>query len=117
MATVCDTYLLKTPPSSEAFRHSGGDSRRCTSPTVTLYLDVELSSDRRPGTEQNTSVGDVRPVMTISLLSLFRGLIPAGARGQDCGRRTSSALTIGNAFADHAAVVPAEQVVRVLVHL
>lgn len=74
------THRLKTPPSSEAFRHSGGDSRRCTSPTVTLYLDVELRSDRRPGTEQNTSVGEASPVMTISLLSLFRGLIPVVVR-------------------------------------
>lgn len=38
-------------------RHSGGERRLCTSPTVTLYLEVELSSDRRPGTEQKTSAG------------------------------------------------------------
>ena len=49
--------LRKTPPSSDALRHSGGDRRLWTSATVTLYLDVELSRDRRPGTEQNTSVG------------------------------------------------------------
>ena len=51
------TDRRKTPPSSEALRHSGGDKRRCTSATVTLYLDVELSSDSRPGTVQNTSEG------------------------------------------------------------
>lgn len=49
--------LRKTPPRSDALRHSGGDRRLWTSATVTLYLDVELSRDRRPGTEQNTSVG------------------------------------------------------------
>lgn len=49
--------LRKTPPSSDAFRHSGGESRLWTSATVTLYLEVELNSERRPGTEQNTSVG------------------------------------------------------------
>lgn len=49
--------LRKTPPSSDALRHSGGDRRLWTSATVTLYLEVELSRERRPGTEQNTSVG------------------------------------------------------------
>ena len=53
----CKTDLRKTPPSSDALMHSGGDSRRWISATVTLYLDVELSSDRRPGTVQNRSVG------------------------------------------------------------
>ena len=52
-------YLLKTPPSNEAFRHSGGESLLCTSATVTLYLDVELSNDKRPGTLQNTSEGTI----------------------------------------------------------
>lgn len=52
-------YLLSTPPNREAFKHSGGDSLRWTSPTVTLYFDVELSNDRRPGTLQNTSEGVV----------------------------------------------------------
>lgn len=51
------SYLRRTPPSREALRHSGGESRLCTSATVTLYLDVELSSDSLPGTEQNTSLG------------------------------------------------------------
>lgn len=50
-------YLRRTPPSSEALRHSGGARRLCTSPTVTLYLEVELRRDRRPGTEQKTSAG------------------------------------------------------------
>lgn len=54
---ISNIYLLKTPPSNDALRHSGGDNRRCTSATVTLYFDVELRSERRPGTEQNTSVG------------------------------------------------------------
>lgn len=49
-------YLLSTPPSKDALRHSGGESLLWTSPMVTLYLDVELSNDNRPGTEQNTSV-------------------------------------------------------------
>lgn len=58
MDSYCaDTDLRRTPPSKEALRHSGGDRRRCTSATVTLYLEVELRSERRPGTEQNTSVG------------------------------------------------------------
>lgn len=72
------THRLRTPPRSDALRHSGGDNRRCTSPTVTLYLDVELSRDRRPGTLQNTSEGADAPERTMSLLfSLFRGFIPA----------------------------------------
>ena len=45
-------------------RHSGDDRRRWTSATVTLYLDVELSSDRRPGTEQNRSPG-ARPAPSV----------------------------------------------------
>lgn len=49
--------LRSMPPSREALRHSGGDSLLFTSAMVTLYLEVELSSDRRPGTEQNRSVG------------------------------------------------------------
>ena len=51
------SHLLRTPPSSDALRHSGGASLLCTSATVTLYLDVELSSERRPGTEQKMSAG------------------------------------------------------------
>lgn len=53
------SYLLRTPPNNEAFKHSGGDNLRWTSPTVTLYFDVELSNERRPGTLQNTSEGVV----------------------------------------------------------
>jgi hypothetical protein len=75
------THRLRTPPRSDALRHSGGDRRRCTSPTVTLYLDVELRRDRRPGTLQNTSEGADAPESTMSLLfSLFRGLIPASKK-------------------------------------
>ncbi len=66
------THLLSTPPSSDALRHSGGERRRCTSATVTLYLDVELSSDRRPGTEQKTSDGADTPEITMSFWSGFR---------------------------------------------
>lgn len=50
-------YLRSTPPSKEALRHSGGESRLCTSATVTLYFDVELRRESLPGTEQNTSLG------------------------------------------------------------
>lgn len=50
-------YLLRMPPSSDALRHSGGERRLFTSAIVTLYLDVELSKDSLPGTEQNRSVG------------------------------------------------------------
>lgn len=63
------THLLSTPPSSEAFRHSGGERRLCTSATVTLYFDVELSRDRRPGTEQNTSLGFTTPPKSPSLFT------------------------------------------------
>lgn len=45
------------PPRSEALRHSGGERRLFTSAMVTLYLEVELRRDNRPGTEQNKSVG------------------------------------------------------------
>ena len=75
---IIENYLRRTPPRSEAFRHSGGDRRLWTSPTVTLksnsidtssrywfiiprhtlYLEVEDSRDNLPGTEQKTSVGD-----------------------------------------------------------
>lgn len=74
-------YLRRTPPRSEALRHSGGESRLWTSATVTLYLDVELSRLRRPGTEQNTSVGDCRPPgITMSRTPSFRKP-PAGHKG------------------------------------
>ena len=52
-----NSYLRRTPPRSEALRHSGGDSLLWTSATVTLYFDVELSSESLPGTEQKTSLG------------------------------------------------------------
>ena len=61
------THRRSTPPSSDALRHSGGERRRCTSATVTLYLDVELRRESRPGTEQKTSVGEAMPEMTMSL--------------------------------------------------
>lgn len=54
-------YLRSTPPKSDAFKHSGGERRLCTSATVTLYFDVLDSRDKRPGTEQNTSLGDPMP--------------------------------------------------------
>lgn len=62
------SYLLSTPPNREALRHSGGERRLCTSATVTLYFDVELRRDRRPGTEQNTSLGFTTPPKRPSLL-------------------------------------------------
>ena len=74
-ASIKATYLLKTPPRRDAFKHSGGESLRWTSATVTLYFDVELSKDSLPGTEQKMSTGEVankRP----SLLLMSRGLIP-----------------------------------------
>ena len=70
------THLRNTPPRRDAFKHSGGDSLLCTSATVTLYFDVELSKDNLPGTEQKMSTGVVankRP----SLLLGSRALIPA----------------------------------------
>lgn len=70
MARIIISYLRKTPPRRLAFKHSGGDSRLCTSATVTLYLLVLLSNDNRPGTEQNTSEGCAFPVsIAFSLLS------------------------------------------------
>ena len=76
------SYLRSTPPRSEALRHSGGERRLWTSATVTLYLDVLLSNDRRPGTEQKTSAGEVTPDTTKSLLLSFLGRMPAIRR---CG--------------------------------
>lgn len=55
------THLRSTPPRREAFKHSGGDSRRCTSAMVTLYFDVLDRRLRRPGTAQNTSLGEPEP--------------------------------------------------------
>lgn len=71
------SYLRRTPPRREALRHSGGESRRCTSPTVTLYLDVELSKDSRPGTEQKTSLGLLMPPTRLSLDSERVERLPA----------------------------------------
>lgn len=75
-------HLRKTPPSSDAFRHSGGNRRLCTSATVTLYLEVELSKERRPGTEQKTSVGlDTIPNSD----SFWKGRPTAFPLGSDTG--------------------------------
>lgn len=63
-----EPHLRSTPPRSDALRHSGGERRRCTSATVTLYFEVELRSDRRPGTEQKTSLGFTTPPKRLSLL-------------------------------------------------
>ena len=90
-------HLLSTPPSSEALRHSGGERRRCTSATVTLYFEVELRSERRPGTEQKTSLGFTTPPKRLSLLmgmaetalllDLDRDTGPAETHGEAaCGR-------------------------------
>ena len=87
---VSYVYLLSTPPSSEALRHSGGDSLLWTSPTVTLYLEVELRRERRPGTEQNTSLmltvtPPIRPSFpSISEPTFLGGM---GTAGQKAGYR------------------------------
>jgi hypothetical protein len=65
------SYLRRTPPRREALRHSGGERRRCTSPTVTLYLDVDDRRDKRPGTEQNTSVGETGPDSNTSFVLFY----------------------------------------------
>ena len=52
-------YLLKTPPSNEALRHSGGDNLRWTSAIVTLYFDVDDKRDNLPGVEQKISIGNL----------------------------------------------------------
>lgn len=92
--TVAVTHLLSTPPSREALRHSGGDRRLCTSATVTLYFDVELRRDRRPGTEQNTSLGFTTPPKRPSLFTGMEMLLfldkdtgPEGERGRGEERR------------------------------
>ena len=71
-----NAYLLRTPPNNDALRHSGGESLRWTSAIVTLYFDVELRSDKRPGTEQKTSFGEVT-FDTISFPFSVFCLIPA----------------------------------------
>lgn len=58
MTVIKNTCRLRTPPKSDAFRHSGGDNLRCTSAIVTLYFDVLDNKLKRPGTEQNTSLGE-----------------------------------------------------------
>lgn len=81
------SYLLNTPPNKEALRHSGGDNLLCTSPTVTLYLEVELSSDRRPGTEQNTSfMLTVTPPISPSLPSMREPMF-LGGMGTEIGNQ------------------------------
>lgn len=62
---IC-TYLLSTPPSREAFKHSGGDSLRWTSAIVTLYFEVLDRRLSRPGTAQNTSLGEPEPMLPAS---------------------------------------------------
>lgn len=86
---VQPAYLLSTPPSKEALRHSGGESRLWTSATVTLYFDVELRRESLPGTEQNTSLGFMTTPINPSfwqgrLRALFfvREMGPAGGRGK-----------------------------------
>ena len=64
------THLLRTPPSRDALRHSGGASLLWTSATVTLYFDVELSSERRPGTEQKTSAGVAPMIPSLMFIML-----------------------------------------------
>lgn len=91
-------HLRSTPPRSDALRHSGGERRRCTSATVTLYFEVELRSDRRPGTEQKTSLGFTTPPKRLSLLigmaetalllDLDRDTGPAKTDAGACGVRT-----------------------------
>lgn len=72
------THRLRTPPNRDAFKHSGGDNLLCTSPTVTLYFEVELRRESRPGTLQKTSLGVETPERPSSLpLSKCRGFIPA----------------------------------------
>ena len=80
-------YLRRTPPRREALRHSGGESLLCTSPTVTLYLEVELRRERRPGTEQKTSLGFVTPPIRPSLFIARVGMVvPLAFEGMGTGR-------------------------------
>lgn len=81
-------YLLRTPPRREALRHSGGESLLCTSPTVTLYLEVELRRERRPGTEQKTSLGFVTPPIRPSLfIDRAEMVVPFAFEGMGTGRK------------------------------
>lgn len=56
---------------------------------MTLYFDVELRSESRPGTEQKTSLGDTAPEMTISLLLSCLGRMPAAKWKDDILRDNS----------------------------
>lgn len=79
---LAPSYLRRMPPSREALRHSGGDSRLFTSAMVTLYFEVELSRERRPGTEQNRSVGlttHVPPEDTGRVDKVHRDMTPFAA--------------------------------------
>lgn len=79
-------YLRRTPPRREALRHSGGESLLCTSPTVTLYLEVELRRERRPGTEQKTSLGFVTPPIRPSLfMDSVEMAVPLAFEGMGTG--------------------------------
>ena len=110
------SYLRRTPPRREALRHSGGESRRWTSPTVTLYLDVELSRESRPGTEQKTSLGFMMPPTKLSLASeRAERLLALEGMGtveqkREQGRET---LSTGQLGCERAAEVPAASQHRV----
>ena len=80
---VLRTYLLSTPPRIDALRHSGGANLRCTSATDTLYLDVELSRERRPGTEQKTSTGVAPKIPSLDTFIMLwsRALMPKKENG------------------------------------
>lgn len=71
-------------------RHSGGESLLCTSPTVTLYLEVELRRESRPGTEQKTSLGFVTPPIKLSLfIDRAEMVVPFAFEGMGTGRKSS----------------------------
>ena len=77
------------PPSSEALRHSGGARRRRTSATLTLYFELEASSESRPGTLQKRSDG-CRPLGSSASLSSHSDLTPAGThRAQRAVRQST----------------------------
>lgn len=60
-------YRLSTPPSNDAFKHSGDCNLLCTSAIVTLYFDVLDSKLNLPGTEQKTSLWEPMPKLPDSL--------------------------------------------------
>lgn len=83
----CVSHLRRTPPRREALRHSGGESRLWTSPTVTLYFEVELRRESRPGTEQKTSFGFVTPPIRASLfIARAEMVVPFAFEGMGTGR-------------------------------